>query len=82
MARDSSEVRLELIRRFLELPDDRLADLERMIDALQLGRNEIEKEEIKKEIFQSSVKPEHVHRHGGDFEQVSSFSWRGTAEFS
>ncbi len=62
MARDSSEVRLELIRRFLELPDDRLADLERMIDALQLGRNEIEKEEIKKEIFQSSVKPEHSQR--------------------
>ena len=59
MARDSSEVRLELIRRLLELPDDRLADLERMIDGFELGTKEIEKEEIKKQIFQSSVKPEH-----------------------
>ena len=54
MARHSAELRIRLIRRILELSDEQLAKMERLIDGLEPQANESSKGE-----FQSSVKPEH-----------------------
>ena len=54
MARHSAERRIRLIRRILEFSDEQLAQVERLIDGVEPQANELSKEE-----FQSSVKPEH-----------------------